>query len=266
VFVFLDNADDKSIGGAGLTQTSADDADTLGFEDLLPVQGAELEVVQKQGGAPCGMKITAYYVTPHDTAADGAKIVSANDPEAKAPPTTDDVSADARSFIDNPLDGGTIVSITTVNVYDRANPSNILTSATIDQDTGVVTYVDGDADGVIDHASGVDVTASETSAGSDIWTVTVTGFDGNDTIAYETAADHNAVLTEGTGGKWDLGGFNLTQGQDTPDQKFDFSVLVNDYDGDSYGAQSEVTIFDDFSIGIDGTGQFDDGLVAGVLI
>jgi len=37
-------------------------------------------------------------------------------------------------------------------------------------------------------------------------------------------------------------------------------VKITDYDLDSDGVEPEVT-FDDFTIGVDGTGQFDDGVV-----
>ena len=70
------------------------------------------------------------------------------------------------------------------------------------------------------------------------------------------------MLTEGTSGKWDLGGVNLTENVDLPDQVFDFSVAISDYDGDNQ--DSSDTVFASFSIGVDGTGDADDGTVGGV--
>ena len=64
------------------------------------------------------------------------------------------------------------------------------------------------------------------------------------------------MLIEGVAGKFDIGGFGTTQAQPTPDQMLDFVAKVTDGDGDSNTAG--------FSIGIDGTGIYDDGHVAGV--
>jgi hypothetical protein len=64
------------------------------------------------------------------------------------------------------------------------------------------------------------------------------------------------VLIEGVGGKFDIGAFAITQAQPTPDQKLDFVARATDGDGDFKTSS--------FSIGIDGTGPFDDGQVAGV--
>ena len=65
------------------------------------------------------------------------------------------------------------------------------------------------------------------------------------------------MLIEGVAGKYDLGGFNIQLQQPTPDQKLDFTVQIADADGD--------TASDSFSIGIDGTGINDDGVVDGVI-
>jgi hypothetical protein len=246
VFVFLDNPDDKAIGGlnpGGLTQNTADDADTLGFVATYNARGAELEVVQKQGSAVCGMKITAYNV---DVPGADNEIDSANNPLGA------DVNAEGRAFIDNPLGspGTTTVSIDSVQVFDRANPGVLLLDATIAAN-GTVT--------ILTQATGYNLTASLTLGA---WSVIVTGFNANDSIKYTTVADHDAVLTEGTGGKWDLGGVNLTENVDLPDQVFDFTVAINDFDGDS-GGGTGVT-FANFQIGVDGTGDADDDQVAGV--
>lgn len=250
-FIFLDDPDDRSIGGVGLTQTTADDADTLGFVGLHGATGGELEVVQKQGGSALVMKLSTFDLVVPDSANDGEGIVSVANPLGKG---AGDVSADGRAFLENPFAGATGVSITSVSVFDRADPTNILESVEIDQTTGNVSIVDGH-----DSAT-ISVTTFEVSEG--VWGVIVTGFNGNDTVAYTTDGEHEAVLAQGVGGKWDLGGFNLSEGVDAPDQVFDFSVLINDYDGDTYGGTN--VSFANFSIGVDGTGVFDDGLVAGV--
>ena len=80
---------------------------------------------------------------------------------------------------------------------------------------------------------------------------------GGDRIEWTTATPHDRVLIKGAGGKFDVGAFDITQAQPTPDQKLDFVVRATDGDGD-FSTSS-------FSIGIDGTGIYDDGLVNGVL-
>jgi hypothetical protein len=79
-----------------------------------------------------------------------------------------------------------------------------------------------------------------------------------DTISWKTNGLHDQVLVEGVAGKWDIGGFGTTQGAPTPDQKFDFVARVTDGDGDFSTSG--------FSVGIDGTGIFDDGIVSGVTV
>jgi hypothetical protein len=86
--------------------------------------------------------------------------------------------------------------------------------------------------------------------------VIVGGLGAGDTIEWTTSAPHDRVLTECVAGKFDIGAFAITQAQPTPDKKLDFVVKVTDGDGDSSTAG--------FSIGIDGTGVNDDGIVAGV--
>ena len=129
--------------------------------------------------------------------------------------------------------------------------NNAGTAVNVDDGSG-----DGkDTDSDVENAAGITVTFTQVSAG--IYTATVLGFDANYTIAYQTSVDHDAALVECTSGKWDLGGFNLIERNDTPDQLFDFSVLISDYDGDSFGG-TEVAIAN-FSVGIDGTGIHDGG-------
>src|SRR5262249_37015816 len=76
-------------------------------------------------------------------------------------------------------------------------------------------------------------------------------------VEWDTNALHEQVLIEGVVGKFDIGGFGVAQPQPTPDQQLDFTAQATDGDGDFDTAS--------FSIGIDGTGIFDDGMVPGVL-
>jgi hypothetical protein len=86
--------------------------------------------------------------------------------------------------------------------------------------------------------------------------VIVSGLHAGDKIEWTTSAPHDRVLIEGVAGKFDIGGFGITQAQPTPDQKLDFVARAADGDGDFKTAS--------FSIGIDGTGGNDDGHVVGV--
>ncbi len=63
---------------------------------------------------------------------------------------------------------------------------------------------------------------------------------------------------ESTGNKFDIGAFNILEAQPTPDQKFDFTVDITDFDGD-------MATSNEFSIGVDGTGTFDDDAETDVL-
>jgi hypothetical protein len=130
-------------------------------------------------------------------------------------------SPQKRDFVSG-LPGGPQVSITSVHVFD---------------------------------ASGNDVTGNKVTLNAD-GSATVSGLDAGFTIAWTTSAPHDRVLIEGVAGKFDIGGFTITQPQPTPDQKLDFVARATDGDGDFATAS--------FSIGIDGTGVFHDGHVAGV--
>ncbi|WP_287375626.1 hypothetical protein [Mesorhizobium sp.] len=105
-----------------------------------------------------------------------------------------------------------------------------------------------------------------TDNGDGTWTIT--GLSTGDKVQWTTSETHNRVLIENISdtdlvagndnNTFDIGGFGLVQTQPAPDEKLDFTVQIADADGD--------TASDSFSIGIDGTGIFDDGLVDGVVI
>jgi hypothetical protein len=253
VFVYLDHPERNSSAtaakGDGLTQNTADDADALGFAGTLEVRGGSIEVVQLQGGGTMGMKLTAF-----DLADDDA-IVAATDPLGAKKNVNDDVSAEARGWVDNDdadpathddaLSSGTEVKIDSVSVYDTGSltPKATFTIAS----DGTVT-----PSGV---TNGIDVNTSD-SDGDGVYEVTVLGFDDNDTIAFTTAADHDALLVEGVSGAWDVGGFNIQQGVANPDILLNFSVAVTDKDGDSYSGSAAV--IDDFTIKLDGSGTYNE--------
>ncbi|PBC09031.1 DUF5801 repeats-in-toxin domain-containing protein, partial [Mesorhizobium sp. WSM3859] len=95
----------------------------------------------------------------------------------------------------------------------------------------------------------------------------ITGLSTGDKVSWTTSGTHDRVLIEnisnadGISGNdnntFDIGGFGLSQAQPAPDEKLDFTVQIADADGD--------TANDSFSIGIDGTGIFNDNHVDGVI-
>ncbi|KQW79212.1 hypothetical protein ASC89_13030 [Devosia sp. Root413D1] len=93
----------------------------------------------------------------------------------------------ARDLLTGPTDGATSPNIIAVNV-------------TIG---GVTTTFDNDADPAV---SGFDVSGLGTT------TVTLTGVDDGYLIEFVTDSEHNRVKIEGTAGKFDIGGFTITEG------------------------------------------------------
>jgi hypothetical protein len=87
---------------------------------------------------------------------------------------------------------------------------------------------------------------------------TVTGFGENYKIEWDADEEFDQTLITGVAGKFDIGGFGLSEAQPTPDQMLEFTATVTDGDGDTASAS--------WKIGIDGTGAFDDNLVSGVII
>ena len=87
---------------------------------------------------------------------------------------------------------------------------------------------------------------------------TVSGLDDLYRIEWDTTAVHDQVLITGVAGEFDIGEFSISQAQPTPDELLDFTAQIADFDGDTASA--------DFSVGIDGTGDFDNDLVAGITL
>lgn len=93
----------------------------------------------------------------------------------------------ARDLLTGPTDGAT-------------SPNIIMVNVTI---AGVTTSFDSDSDPAV---SGFDVSGLGTA------TVTLTGVDDGYAIEFITDTDHNRVKIEGTAGKFDIGGFTITEG------------------------------------------------------
>jgi len=160
---------------------------------------------------------------------------------------------------------GNSLATLTVTAYNidaspqaRAFVNGLSSSGTLPDQQVSVTGV------TITHANST--TESETAGGPNTSThisfasgiATVSGLGAGDKVAWTTSAVHDRVLIQDVAGKFDIGGFGITQSQATPDQKLDFVAKATDGDGDFKTAS--------FSVGIDGTGINDDGQVIGVPI
>jgi hypothetical protein len=162
-------------------------------------------------------------------------------------------SAEARNFAENPEATDDPVNITAVRVMTTAG---VLLESWADTNLDGV-YELQDIPGQDNHAQ-VNVVFHETSPGSGIYYATVSGVNAGYTIEFDTETDHDMTLVEGVAGKYDIGGFNVLQRDDTPDQLLEFTAKVTDGDGDIDTAS--------WKVGIDGTGVFDDDQVAGLSI
>jgi hypothetical protein len=137
-------------------------------------------------------------------------------------------SPQGQTFAKTGLGTGTAVSITAVRVYNAA---------------GVKIE-----DSALSGAQSANVVITITNG-----VARVSGLDAGYKVEWDTSAVHDQVLIQAVAGKFDIGGFGTTQAVPTPDQQLDFVAKVVDGDGDSSTAS--------FSIGIDGTGIYDDGVV-----
>ncbi|MER8576803.1 DUF5801 domain-containing protein [Mesorhizobium sp. M1338] len=229
-FVYLDNPDDDSVAGVtgGLTQKTADDADTIGFQGTTEVTSASVEISQVQGNTLATMDIFAYDI-------DNAILGQV------------DTDAEARAFALDPIADATAVNITGVRVLDANGDL-------------VESWTDSNLDGVYEKTFDINLTDSVTFnlVSTGIYSARVSGLGAKYTVEFDTETGHDVADIEAVAGKFDIGGFNLLQGQDTPDQSFDFAVQITDYDSDVDGGTADA--FANFSVGVDGTGVFDDGI------
>ena len=132
------------------------------------------------------------------------------------------------------------VPITDVRVFNAAGTKVEDTSLPGNQDPNVVITIGTGANGV------------------PLGVARVAGLNAKFRVDWDTSAPHDQALIAGVAGKFDVGGFGTSQDNPTPDQKLDFVAKITDGDGDSATAS--------FSVGVDGTGVFDDGIVSGVVV
>src|SRR4029079_11861062 len=100
-FCYVDNPVTSAVGTLGLTQVTADDADTIKFNDTNVVTTASVEIVQASGRGTTkspgpAMHIFAYDVNPGNV----------------------DTSAESRAFLLDPTAGAAESNIIGVKIYD----------------------------------------------------------------------------------------------------------------------------------------------------
>ena len=244
-FIFADNPSRAAVGGLDLTQTTADDADTVRFNGTITaVTTASVEIVKIVSGTEAGVTIRAFNLDPLNTGTllnidtNGEARSLLTDPEAFGGASNDAVSVDING-VKIYSSNTTLTDATLVySAQDMNNDGDFTDSGEIVKNTGNVTVTEN-ADGSF-KVLGLDTDKSYT-------------------IQYNTVSPHDMAKVEYEAGSYNLGGFNIIQGQDTPDQTFHFSAKITDYDGDSFGGVN--TAISNWSVLVDGTGAFNDPLV-----
>lgn len=243
-FAYVDNPETESVSGVGLNANLADDADNVRFDGMVDVTKASVEIVQASGAGTTkrpgpAMLITAYDINPGHV----------------------DSSAESRAFVLDPSATGDQANIIGVKIYDA---NHVLIEYRVNADagatnTGILQDIPGPDDSAVVIQFNLDDNGgTPADPTDDIYSALVSNLKANYTIEWETEGDHNAAKVERAAGSYDIGGFNLLQGQDTADIDFDFSVAIQDKDGDLIHFGTTNDVFDDFRIKVDGTGSFND--------
>jgi hypothetical protein len=232
-FCYVDNPASSSVGGLGLTQTSADDADTVAFDGTIEVTSASVEIVQASGAGTTkrpgpSMQITAYDIDPQTVGHLGDV----------------GVETDADAFVLDPTATDAQVSIIGVKIHDstgavieyRTNVDNGATNGGTLQDsddagTGV-SAADDSLVGIsffLDDDGGTPADPTD-----DIYSIIVSNLKANYTVEFITEDPHDLAKVENVSGSFDIGGFNVFSNNNVAAQDFDFQVQINDYDNDIF--------------------------------
>jgi hypothetical protein len=242
-FIYVDDPSASAVGGLGLTQVTADDADTIDFTGTLGgIDTASVEIVQASGAGTAkrpgpSMHIATYDVDPGDVSGTGGEAVVLD-------PTAVGAGADQVNII-----GVKIINSSGQVIEYRINIDNGATNGGTLQDSDdagtAVTAADDSLVGVsfvLDDDGGTPADPTD-----DIYSIIVSNLKANYTVEFITETSHDAALVENVSGSFDIGGFNTFSNQDVPSQDFDFQVQVNDYDNDSF-----TSTLAQFSVSIDG--------------
>jgi hypothetical protein len=231
-FCYVDNPLTSAVGTLGLTQVTADDADTIKFNGTNEATTASVEIVQASGRGTAkspgpAMHIFAYDVNPGNV----------------------DTDAESRAFLLDPTNNATESNIIGVKIYDASHNlieyrTNLDAGATNNGALGT-----GSPDSAVAIQFVLDDPGGAGTA-DDIYSTVVSNLKANYTIEFITETGHDLALVENVSGSFDIGGFNVKNSVNVPAQDFDFSVQINDYDNDHYGGQS--VTYANFGVTIDG--------------
>jgi len=186
----------------------ADDADTVRFNGTITaVTTASVEIVKIVSGTEAGVTIRAFNLDPLNTGTllnidtNGEARSLLTDPEAFGGASNDAVSVDING-VKIYSSNTTLTDATLVySAQDMNNDGDFTDSGEIVKNTGNVTVTEN-ADGSF-KVLGLDTDKSYT-------------------IQYNTVSPHDMAKVEYEAGSYNLGGFNIIQGQDTPDQTFHY--------------------------------------------
>lgn len=223
-FCYVDNPVSGSVGGVGLNQTSADDADTAQFDGTNEALRASVEIVQASGAGTAkrpgpSLQIFAYDINPQTVGHFGDA----------------GVETDSDAFIDNPVlaASGVEGKIMSVKVLD-ANGNVVEWRTNDDQGaTNPGSLTGGSSDTIVGISFVLD-NANGAGTADDQYSVVVSQLKAGYTIEWTTQDPHDLALVENRTGSYDIGGFNIFNGQNVDPQDIDFKVQINDYDNDSF--------------------------------
>jgi hypothetical protein len=210
-FMYVDNPQATAVGGLQLTQVTADDADTIKFNGVNQATDASVSIVQASGMGTAKSPGPAVHISAWE-----------------ASPGNVNTDALSRALVNNPTVGASEVNIIGVKIHATVNNADtVIESATRNAD-GTTHYTIG--------AGGPnEVHVVFQQDGTGIYSVDVQNLKANETIEFITATNHDLAKVTWSGGSFDIGGFNIMNQANVPQQDFHFAVQINDYDNDVYG-------------------------------
>jgi hypothetical protein len=217
VFMYVNNPASAAVGGLGLTQTSADDADTIRFNGMIQATDASVSVVQTSGSANKtgpSMHIFAWEVNPGNVNTDAA----------------------ARAVVTNPTAGGTQIDIVGVKIHDSTGA--VIEYRTVNQAAGGAntgTLIGPDSvvgiQFILDNPNGA-------GTADDVYSAVISNLKAGYTVEWLTSANHDLAIVQNVSGSYDIGGFDVINRANLAAQDFHLSAQISDYDNDLYGGPS----------------------------
>ena len=227
-FCYVDNPLVSSVGGLGLTQTTADDADTTQFDGTNEALRASVEIVQASGAGTTkrpgpSMQITAYDINPETVGHQGDAGVETDTDAFIANPVLAAGGIEGKIISCKILDAnGNVVEWRTNDDQGATNPGS-LTGGSSDATVSISFVLDSDNGTPLDYSD-------------DRYSVLVGQLKAGYTVEWTTQDPHDLALVENRSGSYDIGGFNIFNGQNVDAQDFNFQVQINDYDNDTFSS------------------------------